>query len=189
MKQAEESLMPAFIFLTKEKLMARLNNSLFIVIKRDDTKYLDYHQISMLQEILQVIELHKGHRNKYYVCNQDEPYAKKVKQIILEGEDKKLRNNCSFVDTVETLRSEIEPQQTPNTEGKENTTCPSYDCEYCETSPTPYQMKCKDISNCIWKDRDFNAIERDEKLTEMRDKIISNSINAYIGVRKKNGKR
>ena len=50
-------------------------------------------------------------------------------------------------------------------------------------------MKCKDISNCIWKDKDFNAIERDEKLTEMRDKIISNSINAYIGVRKKNGKR
>lgn len=168
--------------------MARLNNSLYIVIKRDDTKYLDYHQISALQEILQVIELHKGHRNKYYVCNQDEPYAKKVKQIILDGEDKKLRN-CTFIDTVETLRSEIEPEQTTNTEGKENTTCPSYDCEYCETYPTPYQMKCKDIPECIWKNRDFSIIERTEKLTKMRDEIISNSINGYIGVRKKNGKR
>ena len=169
--------------------MARLNNSLYIVIKRDDTKYLDYHQICVLQEILQTIELHTGHRNKYYVCNQDEPYAKKVKQIILEGEDKKKLKNCTFIDTVETLRSEIEPQQTQETTGKENKTCPSYDCEYCETYPTPYQMKCKDISNCIWKDRDFDAIEKDEKLKKMRDEIMGSSINAYIGVRKKNGKR
>jgi len=26
--------------------------------------------------------------NEYYVCNQDEPYAQKVIDIILEGEDK-----------------------------------------------------------------------------------------------------
>jgi len=28
--------------------------------------------------------------NKYYVCNQDEPYAEKVIQTILEGENKKV---------------------------------------------------------------------------------------------------
>jgi len=27
--------------------------------------------------------------NKYYVCNQDEPYAKKVIKTILDGENKK----------------------------------------------------------------------------------------------------
>ncbi|MGA2433964.1 MAG: hypothetical protein ABSG25_01625 [Bryobacteraceae bacterium] len=27
--------------------------------------------------------------NKYYVCNQDEPYAQKVIDIILKGENKK----------------------------------------------------------------------------------------------------
>ena len=31
--------------------------------------------------------------NKYYVCNQDEPYAKKVIDIILKGETKKQRKN------------------------------------------------------------------------------------------------
>ncbi|MBE9595118.1 MAG: hypothetical protein IMF19_16760 [Proteobacteria bacterium] len=28
-------------------------------------------------------------KNKYYVCNQDEPYADEVLQVILAGEDKK----------------------------------------------------------------------------------------------------
>jgi len=30
--------------------------------------------------------------NKYIVCNQDEPYAEEVWQIILKGEDDKLKN-------------------------------------------------------------------------------------------------
>ena len=30
-------------------------------------------------------------QNKYYVCNQDEPYASKVFQIILQGENEKIR--------------------------------------------------------------------------------------------------
>lgn len=175
--------------------MARLNNSLYIVIKRNDTKYLDYHQICMLQEILQTIELHKGHRNKYYVCNQDEPYAKKVKQVILEGEDKKApkRRRMITADNLDADYAELWgvkdlPQQTQDTTGKENTTCPSYDCEFCETYPTPYQMKCKDIPNCIWKDKDFNEEEKTEKLEKMRNNIIGNSINAYIGVRKNDEK-
>lgn len=29
--------------------------------------------------------------NKYYVCNQDEPYADKVLEVILEGEREKLK--------------------------------------------------------------------------------------------------
>lgn len=74
--------------------MARLDNSLFIVIKRDDTKLLSYEQIEALQGILQTIEFHKGRRNKYYVCNQDEPYARKVKQVILNGENRKEQEQC-----------------------------------------------------------------------------------------------
>ena len=34
---------------------------------------------------------------------------------------------------------------------KENTSCPSYDCGYCATYPTPYEEKCKNITDCIWK--------------------------------------
>lgn len=41
-------------------------------------------------------------------------------------------------------------------EYKENKTCPSYDCEYCETFPTPYSVKCKHIESCSWKDTDFS---------------------------------
>jgi len=29
-------------------------------------------------------------KNKYYICNQDEPYAKKIIQTILRGEDEKV---------------------------------------------------------------------------------------------------
>lgn len=32
-------------------------------------------------------------KNKYYVCNQDEPYADEVLQVILAGEDKKNKLN------------------------------------------------------------------------------------------------
>jgi len=38
---------------------------------------------------------------------------------------------------------------------KENKNCPSYDSGFCETYPTPYQMKCKDITSCIWKNTSF----------------------------------
>lgn len=69
--------------------MARLDNAKYIVIKRDDTKYLNYEQIVALQEILQTLDFRKGYRNKYFVYNQDEPYARKVKKIILDGEDRK----------------------------------------------------------------------------------------------------
>ena len=35
---------------------------------------------------------------------------------------------------------------------KENKLCPSYDCGFCETSPFPYSVKCKDLTNCAWHD-------------------------------------
>lgn len=28
---------------------------------------------------------------------------------------------------------------------KENKLCPSYDCGFCETSPTPQSMKCNEL--------------------------------------------
>jgi hypothetical protein len=62
-----------------------------------EKKLPDYSQESML--LLRAIDCfcdsYKKHigkelNQKYFVCNQDEPYAKKVLDIILQGENKKM---------------------------------------------------------------------------------------------------
>ena len=66
------------------------------------TKYIyNSGNFELIQAISKVEELINRERskqdkppigaNKYYVCNQDEPYADKVIQIILNGEDQKLK--------------------------------------------------------------------------------------------------
>lgn len=57
----------------------------FIVI--NVKKHLNVEQIKKLSGLLDEFDLPD---NNYYVCNQDEPYAQKVIDIILKGEDEKL---------------------------------------------------------------------------------------------------
>jgi hypothetical protein len=69
---------------------------MFIAFKRADAdKYLSAEQITALAKIMWTIERGrdadgKTPFNKYLVCNQDEPYADKVLQAILAGEDAKM---------------------------------------------------------------------------------------------------
>lgn len=62
--------------------MARYEEK-FIVV---NTKHLTPNQRLILSSLL--IEFGVPD-NKYYACNQDEPYAEKIKQTILEGEYEK----------------------------------------------------------------------------------------------------
>lgn len=57
----------------------------YIVIKVKDLKKLTDKQVSTLSYLHDKI----GNKNKYYVCNQDEPYADNIINTILEGESKK----------------------------------------------------------------------------------------------------
>jgi len=66
----------------------------FIVINKKHLEELEKSVIwkplvSSLKEALDDLCLGLPLQNKYYVCNQDEPYAQKVIDIILEGEDAK----------------------------------------------------------------------------------------------------
>lgn len=66
-----------------------------IVIKIDDAKaYLTKDQISQIEKCLEDIQ--KGRIkdgkvpvNRYFICNEDEPYAKTVEDMILAGEAQK----------------------------------------------------------------------------------------------------
>lgn len=67
----------------------------FIVINRKDLKHISEEGKANLDAIFKGIQVgrindDKKALNNYYVCNQDEPYAKKVIEIILEGEDMKV---------------------------------------------------------------------------------------------------
>jgi len=57
----------------------------FIVINK---KHLNVFQLDDINNLLGRLDLPD---NKYYVCNQDEPYADAVIDIILNGENKKER--------------------------------------------------------------------------------------------------
>lgn len=46
----------------------------------------------------------------------------------------------------------------------DNKECPSYDCGYCVTSPTPYDEKCENL-NCKWKEYDFKK----ENVTKLHE--------------------
>jgi hypothetical protein len=57
----------------------------FVVINIKKLDKLSEQEKNVLCDLVQKIDCN----NKYYVCNQDEPYAQKVIDIILEGEGKK----------------------------------------------------------------------------------------------------
>ena len=60
----------------------------FIVMNR---KYLKDIPGAYFSFFLAMIEAYVPN-NKYYVCNQDEPYANEVLRIILEGEEAKMND-------------------------------------------------------------------------------------------------
>lgn len=68
-----------------------------IVIKAEDAeKYLAQDNLTVLQDILAIIEAGREKDNKkpvntYYICNTDEPYAELVHGIIIGGEAVKVK--------------------------------------------------------------------------------------------------
>ena len=67
----------------------------FIVFHEKELKHLTDEgrdNFSAIMKAIQLGRIHEGKTplNNYYVCNQDEPYAQKVIDIILAGEDEKL---------------------------------------------------------------------------------------------------
>ncbi len=79
--------------------MAELKKYTHDVFKQQDLiEYLTNEQIKNYMEISYAImqgrmAAGKNPQNHYIVCNADEPYADRVLQIILDGEDEKLRGS------------------------------------------------------------------------------------------------
>ena len=75
--------------------MASKEEDKYIVIKREDISlHLTGFQAMLLEDLLNDLKEDrerngKNTDNKYIVCNQDEPYAEPVWQIILIGEEAK----------------------------------------------------------------------------------------------------
>ncbi len=71
----------------------------FIVIKRSDLRRLHPSSRAMFCEIIDEINQHRAmvqgkfDKPKYYVVNQDEPYADKVWEVIEQGEAEKARKS------------------------------------------------------------------------------------------------
>ncbi len=66
----------------------------FIVFNKKDLVGLPKDQLNLLTNIDVQVQLSRSKRGanqfpKYYVCNQDEPYAQKVIDIIIAGENAK----------------------------------------------------------------------------------------------------
>ncbi|OEU68668.1 MAG: hypothetical protein BA863_16505 [Desulfovibrio sp. S3730MH75] len=68
--------------------MAEFKGNKFFVINREHLRESPPFCQGLACLALDYAEQHIPH-NRYYVCNQDEPYADEVLRIILEGEDKK----------------------------------------------------------------------------------------------------
>jgi len=74
----------------------------FIFFKADEVLYLSEHNEDFseawdtVEDHIKALREHKGKPgislNRYIICNQDEPYADEVMQVILRGEDNKLRD-------------------------------------------------------------------------------------------------
>lgn len=82
-----------FIVLNTEKLLKLLDkhgieieNGIFTIVKGEEKSW-----VKMVQgfiDLLGCFEEEYGEK-QYVVCNQDEPYAEEVWQVILQGEDAK----------------------------------------------------------------------------------------------------
>lgn len=62
-----------------------------IVVKQEDlNNYLSDKERELLYNILTKVEEGRATdgkpNNQYYICNIDEPYAEKVRQVIIDGE-------------------------------------------------------------------------------------------------------
>jgi hypothetical protein len=74
--------------------MAEIKESTHCVIKAlDAVIYLSKDELALLSEIFRKLDKCREQDGKpindYYICNLDEPYADKVLQAILDGEDAK----------------------------------------------------------------------------------------------------
>lgn len=109
----------------------------FIVINTKHLSRLTYIEIDTLKKIL--FALHNI--NKYYVCNQDEPYSQQVIDIILKGEDAKMEEQQTAI---------VCSQEVMNQEPVDQNKTPS--CASCEESFGPCSFARRDDS-CIsfWK--------------------------------------
>ena len=65
--------------------MVEFESNKFLVVNRKYLNDIPTWKCGLVAWALQCIEDHVP-ENKYYVCNQDEPYADKVITTILEGE-------------------------------------------------------------------------------------------------------
>lgn len=54
---------------------------------------------------------------------------------------------------------------------KSNKGCPSYDCGFCETFPTPSSVKCggEETKNCKWLNFDFTKISYEEYMKQGKE--------------------
>ena len=80
--------------------MVEFEDNKYIVIKTQDFKNLSMTNRGALIGVLDKIQrdrlaLGKDPEPKYYVCNQDEPYAIDVLNTILKGEERKERKRIS----------------------------------------------------------------------------------------------
>jgi hypothetical protein len=62
----------------------------FLVFHKKDLIGITPTQVAVLNEIDELVQLNRMKRNasqfpKYIVCNEDEPYAEKIWEIILDG--------------------------------------------------------------------------------------------------------
>lgn len=75
--------------------MANFEQKYLVVKRADISKHLDCDEQFKLGRMLEKIRKGrrddgKDNRNRYLICNRDEPYAKAVKEIILAGETMKV---------------------------------------------------------------------------------------------------
>jgi len=64
----------------------------FLVINWKHLKAMPYTLFERMADLLEAMQPHLPD-NKYYVCNQDEPYAQDVLDVISRGEDEKGANS------------------------------------------------------------------------------------------------
>lgn len=77
--------------LFKEVRSTEVKQNTHIVIKKEDLKYISAEEMHVLMCLLNKIsngrvQDNKSPKNKYYIVNQDEPYAEKILNIILSEE-------------------------------------------------------------------------------------------------------
>jgi len=77
--------------------MAEKQDKFIVISRKDIIAYCTWPEAVELSTLLKKIQKRRLEDNKpinkYIVCNQDEPYAKKIWQIILKGEEANEKKN------------------------------------------------------------------------------------------------